>query len=601
VAAGTLTAAGYPARASQARARLVALWCCLALTPIWLVTLFHRGLWTPDEPREADISWRMSIQQDRAIPTLAGQPFLEKPPLAYWAAAAATTLLPGHVAALRAPNLLFAFTATIAIAMLAVAGGGNLAAWIAALASGSFLLALQVASWLATDAAMMTGVACALLGFYRGLQAPAGRRKLAWYALMHTALAWAFLAKGPAAWLVPVSAALSLIAFERNWSALKRWELWAPAVIPLGAILAWLLAARRAPGGMHDLAVLLWYNVAGRAVGLKELAAETYSQGHHNWPGKYFAEYPWYLAPWTLLFAAALRGAWFAARRPDARIWRFALCAWAVPLLALSFASTARGIYAAPTLPAAALLIGLWFAEAEARLDRFDRAMLAATYWLVAFLAFVLFAACVLVEVSAPSLWAHAPVLLAGLVVTLTALLKARRYARQAAWRPFLAAVFGAFAISFVASGWVLFPAIDALQDIGSVMHQIDRDAGARPLALFAPDETTVALTDLDAPQHRGRWHIVSNAAEHAALVHDTGPAVLLVLLPRHAEGPLSRTLRACGVKVPPPPPAPILHQLEEQLGLAVERVYQVPGGRRYALLAPRVSATLAPSAGSRS
>ena len=54
--------------------------------------MFGRGLWTPDEPREADIAWRMSLQSDRTLPQLAGVPFLEKPPLSYWMSAAAVSL-----------------------------------------------------------------------------------------------------------------------------------------------------------------------------------------------------------------------------------------------------------------------------------------------------------------------------------------------------------------------------------------------------------------------------------------------------------------------------------------------------------------------------
>src|SRR5690349_24699976 len=125
--------------------------CCLLLAPLWLMTMFNRGLWTPDEPREADISWNMSVQTDRAVPSLAGRPFLEKPPLAYWASALATTAFPQRVAALRVPNLLYACLVTLAVAALGFSAG-RVAAWVAALASGTFLLALQVASWLATGA-----------------------------------------------------------------------------------------------------------------------------------------------------------------------------------------------------------------------------------------------------------------------------------------------------------------------------------------------------------------------------------------------------------------------------------------------------------------
>jgi 4-amino-4-deoxy-L-arabinose transferase-like glycosyltransferase len=55
----------------------------VALAPIWLIGILDRGLWTPDEPREADIAWRMTQQSDRTLPELAGTPFLEKPPLSY--------------------------------------------------------------------------------------------------------------------------------------------------------------------------------------------------------------------------------------------------------------------------------------------------------------------------------------------------------------------------------------------------------------------------------------------------------------------------------------------------------------------------------------
>ena len=80
----------------------------LALAPLWLVGIFGRGLWTPDEPREADIAWRMSLQSDRTLPQLAGGPFLEKPPLSYWMSAARSALFGDSAAAARVPNLLYA-------------------------------------------------------------------------------------------------------------------------------------------------------------------------------------------------------------------------------------------------------------------------------------------------------------------------------------------------------------------------------------------------------------------------------------------------------------------------------------------------------------
>src|SRR5579863_3000295 len=60
----------------------------------WLLVLLlaalgcNRGLWTPDEPREAEIAREMALSPS-LIPTLDGQAFLEKPPLYYWVVGAA--------------------------------------------------------------------------------------------------------------------------------------------------------------------------------------------------------------------------------------------------------------------------------------------------------------------------------------------------------------------------------------------------------------------------------------------------------------------------------------------------------------------------------
>jgi len=175
----------------------------LALAPLWLLGIFDRGLWTPDEPREADIAWRMSQQTDHAIPHLADAPFLEKPPLTYWLSAAATTLFGDSAGMARLPNLLYAVIVALAIGTLAFDMAGRGAAVIAALAAGSALLAYRVAIWLAPDAALLAGCAVALLGTYRGYTASSHVRKLSGYTLMHAGAAFGFMAKSAPGWLVP--------------------------------------------------------------------------------------------------------------------------------------------------------------------------------------------------------------------------------------------------------------------------------------------------------------------------------------------------------------------------------------------------------------
>src|SRR6202045_5234815 len=72
----------YTALSGRLRSPLALLSAALLL--IWCVGMLGRGYWTPDEPREADIAWRMSWQPEKAVPLLAGEAFCEKPPLTYW-------------------------------------------------------------------------------------------------------------------------------------------------------------------------------------------------------------------------------------------------------------------------------------------------------------------------------------------------------------------------------------------------------------------------------------------------------------------------------------------------------------------------------------
>src|SRR3984885_7129271 len=109
-----------------------------ALLLAWCVGMFARGYWTPDEPREADIAWRMSWQADKAVPLLAGEAFCEKPPLTYWLAAVPIRFFGSQAWVARAPNLLYAAITALAVGWLARRNAGRDAGFVGAAAMGTF-------------------------------------------------------------------------------------------------------------------------------------------------------------------------------------------------------------------------------------------------------------------------------------------------------------------------------------------------------------------------------------------------------------------------------------------------------------------------------
>lgn len=565
----------------------------VALAPLWFVGLFDRGFWTPDEPREADIAWRMSQQSERAIPELAGTPFLEKPPLSYWLSAAASSAFGTSAAAARLPNLLYAAVFTAAIATLAFAMAGADAALIAALIAGSTLLLYRVAIWLAPDASLLAGAALALLGAYLGYSARPGRKKLLCYALMHLGAAWGFMAKSAPGWLVPGLALLSLLIWERRWSELRRWELYAGLVLQVLVIGPWVCAVASSPGGVDSLRVFFWDNIVGRFAQGVSSPGHDYAQGHLNWWGKYLLELPLYLLPWSVLAAAAAAGAWRATRAGGVALmrtaWRFAVCA-CVPLIALlSLAATARDVYAAPAVLGIALLIGLWSADLPHQIRRLDQLALAATRALIAMMAAAFAGALALLSAIADRPSKSLLAALAALAVaalTFIGLRYAARLQRDGKFTASIAASYGSYAFALILGALLVLPEVDRWQDLGALARCIKHDMRTGDLAVLNPDETTLAMLDYRSPRP---FAVLAAGPGGAAQVvsgwlQAHGPqARVLVMLPGHAPGALTKMSARWWARGPPGDG--IAAELQAGAGARVTGRYELPQGRRYALL----------------
>ncbi len=573
-------------------ARSLGVLIVLALAPLWLSGMFGRGLWTPDEPREADIAWRMSRQTDHTLPQLAGTPFLEKPPLSYWMSGAAISLFGDSAAAARVPNLLYAAITALAVGALALAMQTDAAsALLAALIAASALTAFRVSSWLAPDACLLAGSALALLGAWRGYSASSGRRKAAGYTLMHLGAAIGFMAKSAPGWLVPALALITLVVWERRWSELRRWELYAGLLLQGLIICPWLLAVARTEHGAEALRALLWNNVVGRFTQVAAPAALDYTSGHRNTSGKYLLELPLYLLPWTFAVAAALCRAWSRVRAAGlaGSAWRFAVAS-SLPFLALlSVAATARDIYAAPALLGFGVLTGLWACEAQRAPTRLDQLAVTSTRVLASALGGVLVAALTLLFASG----AGAPIAclaaaLAAAIATLAALMLATQSQRRGDLQRSLAWTYTGYAAALCFTALAVLPVIDRWQDLPGLARRIHADCAPQALALLNPDETTIAM--LDHGFDAGFSILTSNAQAPRGAVSGWfrahgREARVLVLMPGHAPGPLTRWLERWHAH--DPDGDGVAGSLAASGTATLLRRYELPQGRRYALLGP--------------
>jgi 4-amino-4-deoxy-L-arabinose transferase-like glycosyltransferase len=558
------------------------------LLPLWCVGVFYRGSWTPDEPRESNIAWNMQHQENRALPELAGTPFLEKPPLSYWMAAGANSLLGNSLSprAQRVPNLIYAAIIVLALGALAAAMAGTEAALLASVLGGSMLLMLRVSIWLAPDASLTAGCSLALLGAYLGYTAKPGTKKLLAYTLMHAGAAIGFMAKSAPGWIVPALALLALIVWEKRWSELRRPELYAGLVLQALFIGFWLWEVWTGPDGRHALRVLFLDNLAGRFGTVASADGTRYSESHQNWPGRYLLELPPAFLPWTFLIVAALRSGWrrFRAKTLDTP-WRFALCA-SLPFLALlSVASTARDVYAAPAIPGLALAVALWALDLPRALDRFDAFALKATRVTLAVMIVVL-AIATLIIAAANDVALIAVIVVPTLIglIAVWVLATGRRTVMQGNYKRDLQEHATKFVLAAFLTSLFVFPAIDRWQNLPAIAQAIVHDTQGKPIALFSPDETTIAMLDsVERASASVTLREPSAVTDWFCTHPDDGR--LVVHLPGSGPGEISRLFRGIGMLREKPAGDGDAAMLEHAGVARMLQRYEAPQGRRYAVM----------------
>jgi 4-amino-4-deoxy-L-arabinose transferase-like glycosyltransferase len=550
----------------------------LLLVPVLAAGVFCRVWYTPDEPREADLVAAM-VAQPSALPSLGGVTFAEKPPLLYWLGAAAVATAGGTPSAARLPNVLYGLVTALALAYIARRAAGPTAGYLTGVVSVTALQLYAAMIWLATDAPLLAGVALSLAGLYAAIttEVPAARRR--GYGVLALGCVVAFYAKGPAGWIVPGFATLTVFLLEKRWRDGWRSGPWWVLPLVLLCIAPWIVAVHGRSDGDASLNVLFWYNLVGRAVVLDGAGDLTYAAGHPNSLGKYVLELPVYLFPWTALSLAAFVRGFRYVRLPGATgsAWRLAYGAVVPSTVLLSIAATARGVYYAPPLLGFALMIGLAVGEESAATSPTRGSALALTRGLIVLYA-VLVGAVALLLLCAPTTrdglhLALAVVAALGTVFSVHRGLRAGG-TRDRVVRDLSVAVAATLVCVAAPMWWGLNPWVD----LEATAQEVRAAVGDRPLRLYRPDETTVAMADL--------------YLDHAtALGHDERPADpnvrYLWLVPDHYRWKPAQWLRRLGYRqesvavVSPPVVAP-----DDLPRARVEALIERAGGRRYAVLA---------------
>lgn len=218
---------------------------------LYLPGLGHPALWEPDEGRYAEIAREMVVSGDYVTPRDDFELYFEKPPLVYWAEAAAIQIFGVNEFAVRLPAALFSIGQVVITAALAEAMLGATAGLLAALVLALSPLFFSLARFATLDPALAFFLTAALAAFYAASRRdsfalPSSRR---WLITSSAILALGTLAKGPVALVLGVAIVFIWLASERRLAEIRRMPLVRCAVIYCAIVVPWfVLMNARNPG-----------------------------------------------------------------------------------------------------------------------------------------------------------------------------------------------------------------------------------------------------------------------------------------------------------------------------------------------------------------
>lgn len=324
------------------------LWAAIAL--IWFGALDHRDLFQTDEGRYAEIPREMLVSGDWVTPRLNGFLYFEKPPLQYWATAAAYHLFGQHNWTARLWTALCGFLGLVASYWAAKRFWGPRAALFAT----AFLLSSPYYLAMGHFNSLDMGLACflnlALFAFLAAQHQEGAPLSRYFMLLCWLFLALALLNKGLVALVLPGLTLIGYSLWKKDWRLWQRLELgWGLGVLLLVTAPWFLVVSARNPGFLQFFFIHEHF---------QRYLSEIHERVEPWWyflPILLLGMLPWIFAAWrVLVFPPQARVEAGGGVQIRAFLWLWVI----MTFVFFSLSGSKLPSYILPLFPALALLVG---------------------------------------------------------------------------------------------------------------------------------------------------------------------------------------------------------------------------------------------------
>jgi len=312
---------------------------------IWLGTgLVGHDPWKPDDAYGFGLVYSMLQGGHWLVPTLAGEPYMDKPPLFYWTAAIFAKVFSSWLPLHDGARLASGFYSTLTLLFLGLASRrlyGESRGWAAAIILIGCLGMLVRAHEMITDLALLTGSAMMLYGFSLSQE-----RSIKAGVLIGTGVGIGFMSKGFISPVLFVLIAALLPAIFSKWRVRHYYSSIGIAVIfALPWLIIWpLLLYLHSP---HLFSSWAWSHNIGNWLNYAK-------KGPTSDSFYYLQNLPWLAWPaWPLAFWVVWRSRKRLGQRDDLQL---PLVSFMVMLVTLSLVPNIKEVFALPMLLPLSLL-----------------------------------------------------------------------------------------------------------------------------------------------------------------------------------------------------------------------------------------------------
>lgn len=325
----------------------------LSIFLLYFTGLNNHGLWTPDEPRVAEIGREMAERGNFYIPELNRRPFLEQPPL-YYASLGLIFKIAGYASEglARIPSAIYGLAGALATFLIANTLFGMRTGIISVFIISTAFEYLRVSHWVIVDSALACFIFFAMWFFIKAYLGNEMNKKTLFYMLFYVFCTLAFLVKGLVGIAVPAMAVITFFIVHKNIKEITRMHLWAGLLLFFLSIFLWAICLYTY-GGVEFLKIFFIENNL-----LRFFSGGT--SGHHRPFYYYFTEFPSGFMPWSIFIIPSFLYVFSKDSAHDKKGIIFLVCWFISGFVLFSCASTKRILYTLPLFAPISIIIAVF-------------------------------------------------------------------------------------------------------------------------------------------------------------------------------------------------------------------------------------------------